>query len=340
MSLVYLRKTLKWIAFSSFLLILTFQLEAQTLPIQHQADVQIQSLYQKLEKSSTLTMAKRIENFSAEFIGKPYLLGALGEGSEARFDQYPQYRTDAFDCDTYVTTVLALALAANKQGFQHCLAKIRYKNGNIDFLSRNHFISMDWNPNNQNQHFIKDITSSIKNRNNQSIVKIALALIDKPSWYQRFSQQKVRLQAANETEQNLRLVELKQRGTQLQKRQVSIPYIPLSALFNHKAHPDLFIFAQIPHAAIIEIVRPNWNLREIIGTNLNVSHLGFAIWKNNTLFFRQASSQYGKVIDVPLIPYLKEALASPTIKGINIEIVLPQTPLDKFCSWQSTQILQ
>ena len=330
MHLVYSRKTIKWIAFISFLLLLSSKLEAQTT--EHQADYQIKILLQKFKLSPPANMADRVDAISREFVGKPYLLGALGEGSDARYDQKPRYRTDAFDCDTYVTTVLALALAKDEQSFPQCMAKVRYKEGKIDFISRNHFMSLDWNPNNQGQHFIKDITETIKDQNNQPLAKIARALIDKPSWYQHFSNKNIYLNSSNKNEQALRLAELKQAGSKLEKQNATIPYLPLTSLFDAKANPNHFVFAQIPHAAIIEIVRPNWNLHEIIGTNLNVSHLGFVFWKNGTLFFRQASSQYGKVVEVPLIDYLRETLTSPTIKGINIEVVLPKVPLDEHCT--------
>src|SRR3990167_2417734 len=72
-----------------------------------------------------------------------------------------------------------------------------------------------------------------------------------------------------------------------------------------------------------EIVRPNWNLREKIGTNLHVSHLGFAIRKKSgELFFRHASSENKCVVEILLSDYLKNVLDSPTIKGINVQVML------------------
>jgi hypothetical protein len=299
--------------------------------VQQQADEVIAKLYQNLDKRPPTSMPSRLDAISSLFIGKVYLLGALGEGSDARYDQEPRYRTDAFDCDTYVTTVLALSLAKNIQGFKQCLSKVRYKNGQIEFITRNHFMSLDWNPNNQRQHFIKDVTKSIKDKNNQPVAQIATALIDKPSWYQHFTSKNIRIHSSDEKEQTQRLQELKLAGSKLEKKTAHIPYVPLSTLFDAQGNPNQFLFGQIPHGAIIEIVRPNWNLRDIIGTNLNVSHLGFAFWKSGTLFFRQASSQFGKVVEVPLIDYLRETLKSPTIKGINIEVVIPEAPLDEQC---------
>ncbi|MBA2710185.1 MAG: DUF1460 domain-containing protein [Tatlockia sp.] len=324
MWLVYIRKPLMWIAFPSFLFLLS--------PL-YASDPNIQTIYEDLNKSHpTTTMANRLDFISAKFLGKPYSLGALGEGPDAHFDQKPRYRLDAFDCDTFVTTVLALALAIDDQSFEQCISKIRYKEGKVDFLTRNHFISADWNPNNQNQKFIKDITKSIKDQKDRPVAQIAVALIDKPSWYQHFSLNIIRLNSADKNEQMKKLDELKLAGSKLEKIEAEIPYVPLTALFNAKGKPDDFLFRQIPHGAIIEIVRPNWNLKNSIGTNLNVSHLGFAFWKEGILLFRQASSQLGKVVEVPLIDYLKDSLKSPTIKGINIEVVVPKAPSNELCS--------
>ena len=305
------------------LVLLSFPVLATLSSQQQQADEAINQLYHRLSELPNHDMENKLDFISAQFLGKKYQLGALGEGPDAQFDQEPRYRMDSFDCDTFVTTVLALALALDKTGFQQCLAKIRYKEGRVDFLSRNHFVSLDWNPNNQKQGFLQDITLNIKDQNNHSVSKLASALIDKPSWYQHFTTQRIRLNPPNSKEQAKRLIELKALGQQLTKKRSDIPYIPFSVLFDPEGHPNKFIFNQIPSSAIIEIIRPNWNLKEQIGTNLNVSHLGFVFRKNGIIYFRQASSTYGKVVDVPLINYLQAARKSPTIKGIHIEIILP-----------------
>lgn len=328
---VYRTKIFKWIFFVPFLALLSIQTKASIHPKQQQANETISKLYHSLNQLPKSDMSMRLETISGQFLGKAYLLGALGEGAEARFDQEPRYRTDVFDCDTYVTTVLALALANDVQSFKQCMSKVRYKDGQVEFTTRNHFMSLDWNPNNQRQGFIKDITESFKDKNNKSVIKIASALIDKPSWYQHFTRKNIRLNSPNENEEEARLAELKAQGSKLPKLDAQIPYIPLTALFDSKGKPNQYLFAQIPNAAIIEIVRPNWNLRELIGTNLNVSHLGFAFWRKGTLYFRQASSQYGKVVEVPLIDYLRETLTSPTIKGINVQVVVPNNPLADGC---------
>lgn len=299
--------------------------------IEQQADGSIKELYHTLNTMPNTSMAERIDWFSGQFKGTPYILGSLGEGPNARYDQYPQYRIDGFDCDTYVNTILALALANSLDTFKQCLEYSRYKDGTISYLNRNHFTSIDWNANNQQRGMLKDITLSIKDKQNKSVALYAKALINKAGWYAHKNIDAIRLQNENRSEQEKRLAELKTKGSQLKTTPSKIPYLPLTALFPKKDEPDLYLFSQIPTGSIIEIVRPDWDLRQLIGTSLNISHLGFAIRINGQLYFRQASSQLGKVVDVPLIDYLKEALKSPTIKGINVQIVLPEKPVTGNC---------
>ncbi len=320
------------------LTLLSLQVSAVQNPIKEQKTNKIISqIYHSLNDKPTLDMPTRIAIISAQFLGKAYSLGALGEGIQGDYDQSPLYRTDAFDCETYVDTVLALALANDPEQFKRCINQVRYHNGHVSFIDRNHFTCLDWNQNNQRQRFVKDITTTLRDKHNQSVVQFARALIDKPAWYSHMSTDAIRLPNVGSVEQAKRLTLLKREGTQLPRVTSIIPYIPLSVLFNHAGKANQYLFAQIPNAAIIEIIRPNWDLSQAIGTHLNVSHLGFAFWEKNTLLFREASSANGHVIDVPLITYLRNTLKSPTIKGINIQIALPQRNNSMGCITSSEQ---
>ena len=285
------------------------------------AATDLNQLYHNLKSDPNHTISARITYISAQFLGKPYELGALGEGKDGDYDQFPLSRTDAFDCETYVDTVLALALAHDTASFHHYINQIRYKNGQVSFITRNHFTDLDWNKNNQKQGFVTDITTNIRDADDHPVAFMAHALIDKPSWYQHFSSDRIRIKNASQTQISKRLLSLKQEGNQLSPHIATIPYLPLNALFKPNGQPNVYLFKQIPNAAIIEIIRPDWDLQKQIGTHLNVSHLGFAIWKNGQLFFRQASSTQHQVVDSLLIDYLRDALSSPTIKGINIQVV-------------------
>ncbi len=55
-----------------------------------------------------------------------------------------------------------------------------------------------------------------------------------------------------------------------------------------------------------------------IGTQMNVLHMGFAIWDNGQLYLRMASSRAERVLDVRLQDYLKTYLALGTLRGISV----------------------
>ena len=294
------------------------------------ADLMIQSLYHKLGKEQSSTMSSRLSIVSAYFIGKPYQLGALGEGRLGRYDQFPLYRTDAFDCLTYVETVLAIALSPNLKAFKQTINHIRYQDGHVSYLTRLHFTELDWNKAHQRQHILKDITDTFRDEKNQPVARTARATIDKPMWIQHLSKAAIRLRQKNPTLQEARLTALKQKGPQLTTTVVSLPYLPLTALFDADSQPNRTLFQQIPNGAIIEIIRPNWDLTETVGTHLNVSHIGFAFWHQGILYFRNASSLKGRVVDQPLIAYLAEARKNPTIKGINVQVIIKDRDRNNF----------
>ena len=83
-----------------------------------------------------------------QYVGKPYINDPLGENIAP--DSDPLIRFDAFDCTTFVETVLA-------DGDAEKLNKIRYKNGRVGFTNRNHFIESEWIPNNSD--LVKNISS-------------------------------------------------------------------------------------------------------------------------------------------------------------------------------------
>lgn len=317
----------KQIAYLGCVILISWNVTANPHPKQLEANKIIEQLYHNFNREQPLSIPERLDRLSSAFLNKPYLLTALGEGENNRFDQFPLYRTDAFDCETYVTTMLALTLANTIPCFKQILRKIRYQHGVISFTTRNHFTDLDWNLNNQRQGYIQDITETFIDENNKPVALQAIALIDKPSWYQHVTSKIIRLNHTNKKIQTQRLIELKNKGEKLAKTYSSLPYIPLTILFDQQGHANKNLLAQIPHGAIIEVIRPNWDLQKQIGTHLNVSHIGFAFWKNGTLFFRNATSEYGKVIDIDFIDYFRKTQASPTIKGINIQIILPKRPL-------------
>lgn len=269
------------------------------------------------------TVIDKIVQLSEQLLGKPYLMGALGEGPNAQFDQNPRYRDDAFDCVTFVNTVLALALSPTLHVFQQKIIELNYYHQTPTYHNRYHFMSVDWNIQNAKQGVIEDITAAVQLGESDSSVQTAVTTIDRAGWFAKRSLRDIKLLQKNtavDCEKLLRL--LHQPENALNSEQSCVPYIPLKAFFDPSGKVCHAILAQIPQAAIIEIVRPNWALREKIGTNLNISHLGFAIWRGGELYFRQATSQSMRVEDTLLTAYLKKCLDSPTIGGINIAKII------------------
>lgn len=100
-----------------------------------------------------------------QYLGAKYVLDPLGEG--AGYDADPLIRFDAFDCTTFVETVLADGDVAR-------LNKIRYAGGVVAFENRNHFIETDWLPNNA------DLVEVVSAR--YGTTKLRNVTIDKRAW--------------------------------------------------------------------------------------------------------------------------------------------------------------
>jgi len=77
----------------------------------------------KLEAAMKTTDHK-LENVSAVFVGAPYGFSPLGEGEG--YDKDPLYRTDLFDCLTFVETSMALSLSKSPAEVLRVLTQIRY----------------------------------------------------------------------------------------------------------------------------------------------------------------------------------------------------------------------
>lgn len=277
---------------------------------------------QLLHKAANITdLVSRIVYFSHLFLGAPYVGGCLGEGETGRFDQSPLYRFDCFDCLTYVNTVLALAYASSAQEFQQRLLQLNYYDAEPNYVKRFHFMSLDWNPRNQQAGFIRDITRELLNDKGQPFFLSATTDIDKAGWLRKRSLADLKLLKPMTTHEKQQLLgELYQLADQFTAKSVTIDYLPIALFFDDQGEPIRALFDRLPDGAIVEIVRPNWDLREQIGTHLHVSHLGFAIRTEQGLMYRQASSVAGGVVDVLLPLYLQQQLSSPTIRGVNVHI--------------------
>ncbi len=107
---------------------------------------------------TTLTsgsVSHRIDVFSRALLGRPYKPNPLIGSAEC--GEVFTAALDGFDCVTYIETVLALARAANAEGFVEWLRRIRYRNGTIRWDCRNHYMTL-WIRNNSRERMLEPVS--------------------------------------------------------------------------------------------------------------------------------------------------------------------------------------
>ena len=95
-----------------------------------------------------------MEFLSKQFLGRPYIANSL-IGSASTPEVFT-FSLKAFDCVTYMETVLALADSRTPEEFEATLKKIRYDAGKIGWRRRNHYMT-DWIRNNVRGGWVKRI---------------------------------------------------------------------------------------------------------------------------------------------------------------------------------------
>ncbi|MEP0071088.1 MAG: N-acetylmuramoyl-L-alanine amidase-like domain-containing protein [Marinomonas sp.] len=287
-------------------------------------ELSYQSLfYQEVENTPhAVPSEERINSLSKIFLGVPYVGSGLGEGEQGKYDKDPLVRFDEFDCTTYVETILAGVMSSSENDFMSSLLSFRYKDGNVTFISRNHFPSLDWIPNNQDK--LKDITQLVA----QESLMTAEAIIDKTSWYQKMEKKNLHCDKDLSAQCDDLLDQLHGEGDAFSPEVASLDYVPLTALYlpSDKSDDGSFIVDQsildrIPSGSVISMVRPNWELKQWIGTNMNVSHQGFAIRKEGQLLLRHASVLHKKVIDENFVDYFSRYTSASSLKGFNVQVL-------------------
>ena len=226
---------------------------------------------------------------SARFLGATYAESPLGEGQGAEIDADPLWRFDAFDCVTFVETALALSTAGTQEDFEKAMNAIRYRNGEVSFLARNHFMNPDWIAN--NARLVCDATSEIAKAAGV-IAHVRRTAIDRKSWFK------------------------KTHGieTGFKPQEISLAYIPIADISTARKK---FIRA-IGEPMIENVVVGDTDAAEKYGTDNDIAHTGFLIPTGKTLTFRHASSRAGKVVDADFFDYLKSLGKNKKYIGVNL----------------------
>lgn len=256
------------------------------------------------------SVVSRMDIFSKTFLDLPYGIGGpLGEGEQGPYDQDPLYRFDTFDCTTFVETVVSLALTQDVNAFENKMDTIRYENGEVDYLKRNHFPSLQWVPNNVRNGLLKEINHLVLPASER---KMAEAVINLPGWLKAIKIEEIKAPLATLEERLNLLEELRGHAVDYSPILARIEYLPIAVLLTRPQ-----VLKNIPNGSIVNFVRPNWDLTDVIGTHMNVSHQGLVFKKKAGIFLRHASSA-GKVAEILLLDYLKKFENHATLKGIHL----------------------
>ena len=253
---------------------------------------------------------QRVEIFSEAQLGIPFQWGPLGEGSDGAFDSHSTISFKTVDCVTYVEQTMAMAMAPDLSSATAVLQKIRYKNGEILFKTRNHFSSVDWIPNNVAAGYLKDITADVAGED----VRIATKTINKAVWYSEMKGKNLEgpdVAGLPETLKKKLVKAMHQVGQGLPEVLAELPYLRADRIPEH--------FREIPSGTIISVIR---EVKEDIP--VLVSHQGLFIRKGRegAAYFRHAAIN-GKVIDAPFLEYFYRYFDTPwPILGLNLTFPL------------------
>jgi hypothetical protein len=233
-------------------------------------------------------LPERLAEASQRFLGTPYLVSPLGEGSGK--DPDPMIRFDAVDCLTFVEETIALSLAERMSEVEPVLTNLRYAH-EPTYQDRNHLMESQWIPNNLHKGFVRETTQTY---GGEATVQLVKQLTER-TWKSRAS------------------VEL---GLSEENRPIgafSLSVIPLRAA--------MAIAPRIPSGTVLVVVRENSPLKAT-----QVSHLGFVVRKGSRTYLRHAARHLGRVVDEDLRAFLERSSKYAKWKVVGVSLFEVTTP--------------
>lgn len=263
---------MKQLLFIWLLLYPTIFCEAQTNYTTQDKEI-FNTYLQVFQSKKELPLNAIIIETSQFFLGTPYVASTLEKEPEQLVVNFRE-----LDCTTLVETTLALAktIKSNNPSFEtfcNNLTQIRYRDGKIiDYTSRKHYTS-DWISENEKQGLIKDITQKTGGQPYATAVSF---MSTHPEKYKQLAK----------TPSFVSFIENKEKEINAR----SYYYIPkhkIAAISHKIQNGDILCFTST-----------------IKG--LDISHVGYAYWKEGKLTFIHASVVQHKVIinPTPLTEYI------------------------------------
>src|SRR5262249_7989013 len=132
----------------------------------------------------------------------------------------------------------------------------------------------------------------------------------------------VNLPGMSDKDKLAKLQAVKSAGSHYKPAHVRYAYAKLSAL-KVELIQNLTALYGTNAVFVINVVRPNWNVQNKIGTNLTISHQAFLVLQNGKpTRLRHASSAAKMVTESDWNTYVDSMTQVPSIKGIQVLNVL------------------
>ncbi|RIV21211.1 DUF1460 domain-containing protein [Fibrisoma montanum] len=247
------------------------------------------------------TLPETAVTIGKQFLGTPYVPHTLDINAAEQL----VVNLKAFDCTTYLETVLALSLAwqdlTDKQNqaqlnvlFRSYLTRLRYRNGVINgYASRLHYLS-EWLRDNERKGLLKDVSGELPGC--LSVAKPVSYMTTATYRYPHLSDPAIFKQMAD---------------TEAEISQQSFYFIPKKKLKQAEA--------QLREGDIIMLTaaRPG----------LDMKHVGLAVRQGNRLHLLHASSEQGEVVITryPLTDYVQWHKRLSGIRVARLKGTPPQT---------------
>jgi D-alanyl-D-alanine dipeptidase len=104
-------------------------------------------------------LARRVLTLARKNIGQPYEIYLLGEFPLEEYDPEPIYCLGRSDCLTFCEHMYAMGMSTDFWTFLRGLQRLRYRDGIVGMLTRNHYTVADWNRN--NAYVFEDMTRKL-----------------------------------------------------------------------------------------------------------------------------------------------------------------------------------
>lgn len=256
------------------------------------------------------------------FLNRPFAYDYNGDGPGADFKSQAYDDSSHVDCMSLATMVLSMLVSPTSQALPTTLEHVRYQSGKVGYFSRHHFTSL-WNKANEEQGFLYDLTKNIKYADSTAAWHKLDMQLNLPAWMHFQKKLLSKQQPLTAKQQQL----WQQYYNQSKKTSIDLSYIPVTELLP-SAKSSQHLLQQIPGGSLVYFVTPHWDLRKLIGTEVEIMHIGFLVRKNGQLYLRHAAFKK-HVLDVPFADYLEHAHQHlPQIKGVHIAgINSPHLPL-------------